>query len=153
MPNRWRAETGHFCHIYREQQNPQGHQSRWPVNTVTPGERDPAKRESWDLHSYVIGDVVNDRSLIRDENYRTYTKRLQEASRFIPESLRALLHVAVTSVNSLRCRGSTCFRIGSKFRCIRSTPTEMQSTSKNDFECLASAGTKALVLDKLPILR
>ncbi len=62
------------------------------LNTVTPGERDPEKRESWDLHSYVIGDVVNDRSLIRDENYRTYTKRLQEASRFIPESLRALLH-------------------------------------------------------------
>src|ERR1019366_2817935 len=60
--------------------------------TVTPGERDPEKRESWDLHSYVIGDVVNDRSLIRDENYRTCTKRLQEASRFIPESLRALLH-------------------------------------------------------------
>jgi hypothetical protein len=36
--------------------------------------------------------VVNDRSLIRDENYRTYTKRFEEASRFIPESLRALLH-------------------------------------------------------------
>src|SRR5450759_2277625 len=44
MPNRWWVETGHFCHIYREQQNPQGHQSRWPVNTVTPGERDQLER-------------------------------------------------------------------------------------------------------------
>jgi hypothetical protein len=50
MPNRWWVKTGHSCHIYREQQNPQGHQSRWPVNTVTPGERDPEKRESWNLH-------------------------------------------------------------------------------------------------------
>ncbi len=36
-----------------------------------------------------------------------------------------------------------CFhllRIGSKFRCIRSTPTERQSTSENDFECFASTG-------------
>src|SRR5258708_22528591 len=29
--------------------------------------------------------------------------------------------LAVTSVNSLFCHASTCFRIGSKFRCIRST--------------------------------
>jgi 5-methylcytosine-specific restriction endonuclease McrA len=42
---------------------------------------------------------------------------------------------AVTSVNSLRCHSSTCFRIGSKFRCIRSTPTEMQSISGSDIVC------------------
>src|SRR6266496_1475663 len=48
--------------------------------------------------------------------------------------------LAVTSVNSLLCQASTCFRIGSKFRCIRSTPTEMQSMSENDFECFASTG-------------
>ncbi len=48
--------------------------------------------------------------------------------------------LAVTSVNSLLCQASTCFRIGSKFRCIRSTPTEMQSISENDFECFASTG-------------
>jgi hypothetical protein len=53
-------------------------------------------------------------------------------------------HLAVTSVNSLFCQVSTCFRIGSKFRCIRSTPTEMQSMSENDFECFASTGVKAL---------
>src|SRR6267143_3563979 len=41
---------------------------------------------------------------------------------------------AVTSVSSLRCHTATCFRMGSKFRCIRSTPTEMQSMSENDFE-------------------
>jgi hypothetical protein len=35
---------------------------------------------------------------------------------------------------------STRFRMGSKSLCIRSTPTEMQSMSENDFECLASTG-------------
>jgi hypothetical protein len=30
-----------FYHIHRKPQNPQGLQSRWPVNTVTPGGRDP----------------------------------------------------------------------------------------------------------------
>src|ERR1700678_22329 len=50
--------------------------------------------------------------------------------------------LTVTSVNSLRCQVSTCFRIGSKLRCIRSTPTEMQSMSENDFECFASTGVK-----------
>jgi hypothetical protein len=29
---------------------------------------------------------------------------------------------------------------GSKFLCIRSTPTEMQSIRENDFECFASTG-------------
>ncbi len=49
----------------------------------------------------------------------------------------------VTSVSSLRCHASTCFRIGSKLRCIRSTPTEMQSMRENDFECFASTGVNA----------
>jgi len=49
---------------------------------------------------------------------------------------------AVTSVNSLRCHASTWFRLGSKFRCMRSTPTETQAISENDFECLASTGVK-----------
>src|SRR5437899_12555735 len=48
--------------------------------------------------------------------------------------------LAVTSVTSLLCQASTCFRIGSKFLCIRSTPTEMQSMSENDFECFESTG-------------
>src|SRR5229473_5021367 len=47
---------------------------------------------------------------------------------------------AVTSVNSLLCHASTCFRMGSKLRCMRSTPTEMQSMSENDFECFARTG-------------
>src|SRR5713101_3007670 len=51
--------------------------------------------------------------------------------------------LAVTSINSLRCHASTCFRLGSKFLCIRSTPTEMQSMSENDFECFASTGVNA----------
>src|SRR5258708_5282227 len=51
--------------------------------------------------------------------------------------------LAVTSVSSLLCQVSTCFRIGSKFRCMRSTPTEMQSMSENDFECFPSTGVKS----------
>jgi hypothetical protein len=43
-------------------------------------------------------------------------------------------------VSSFLCQASTCFRIGSKFLCIRSTSTETQSISENDFECLASTG-------------
>jgi hypothetical protein len=48
--------------------------------------------------------------------------------------------LAVTSVSSLLCQVSTCLRMSSKFRRIRSTPTEMQSISKKDFECFASTG-------------
>jgi hypothetical protein len=33
---------------------------------------------------------------------------------------------------------------GSKLRCMRSTPTEMQSMSENDFECFASTGVNTL---------
>jgi hypothetical protein len=36
--------------------------------------------------------------------------------------------------------GLHCFRMA-KFRCIRSTPTEMQSIRENDFQCLANPGT------------
>ena len=52
-------------------------------------------------------------------------------------------HLAVMSANSLLCHVSTCFRIGSKFLCMRSTPTEIQSMSENDFECFASTGVKS----------
>src|SRR6266852_4937808 len=38
---------------------------------------------------------------------------------------------------------STCFRIGSKFRCMRSTPTERMSTRLRCLVCLASTGVKA----------
>ena len=50
---------------------------------------------------------------------------------------------AVTFLSSLLCHASTCFCMGSKLRCIRSTPTEMQSINENDFECLASTGVKS----------
>src|SRR3981081_974458 len=56
-----------------------------------------------------------------------------------------MTNLHVTSVSSLLCQASTCFRIGSKFRCIRSTPTEMQSIRENDFECFASTGVKSPV--------
>jgi hypothetical protein len=38
--------------------------------------------------------------------------------------------------------------MGSKLGCIRSTPTETQSISENDFECLASTSVKSPVMDK-----
>ena len=53
-----------------------------------------------------------------------------------------LRHANHNNINILRCQDSTTLRIGSKFRCIRSTPTEMQSMSENDFECFASTGVK-----------
>jgi len=39
MSNRWCVETGYFCYLLQGQQNPQGHQSPWPVSTVTCCER------------------------------------------------------------------------------------------------------------------
>jgi hypothetical protein len=54
-----------------------------------------------------------------------------------------MITFAVTSVNSLPGQASTSFRIGSTFRCIRSTPTEMHSMRENDFQCLASTGENA----------
>jgi len=62
------------------------------IYAVTPGERDLEKREAWNLRSYVIGDVINDRTMIVDQNYRTDAKRLQEAARYILEPLCALLY-------------------------------------------------------------
>src|ERR1035437_5286895 len=62
--------------------------------------------------------------------------------------------LAMTSANSLLCHASTCLRIGSKFRCIRSTPTEMESMSENDFECFASTGVNTpgtMLLISVPV--
>src|SRR5579859_2615390 len=53
MPNRRWVEARHLTHFHGGQQKPQGHQSRWPVTIVTPGEKDGERRESWDLHSHV----------------------------------------------------------------------------------------------------
>jgi hypothetical protein len=50
--------------------------------------------------------------------------------------------LAVTSVSSHLCHASTGLRMGSKFRCIRSTQTKMQSISENDLECWATTGVK-----------
>jgi len=48
----------------------------------------------------------------------------------------------------LRQNASICFRIGSKFLCIRSTPTAMQSIRENDFECFANTGVNTAVTQK-----
>src|ERR1700716_1527652 len=78
--------------------------------------------------------------------YRSCTVRAKcfGASSLPSANASLMTALAVTSVNSLRCHASTCFRMGSKFRCIRSTPTEMQSIRENDFECFASTGVNTL---------
>lgn len=50
---------------------------------------------------------------------------------------------ALMSVSSVARHASIYFRIGSKLRCMRSTPIEMESTRANDFECLAKTGVKS----------
>src|SRR5664279_4245607 len=57
MPNRWRAEIGHLFYVCREQKSPQGHQSPWPVNTVTPG-----RKGSGGNHGICIHNVIGARS-------------------------------------------------------------------------------------------
>lgn len=60
--------------------------------TVIPGEENPEQREAWSMDSLVIGDVLSDRSLIEDLDYRTDNKRLQEAARYLLEPLSLLNH-------------------------------------------------------------
>jgi hypothetical protein len=55
--------------------------------------------------------------------------------------------LAITSPNWLSAMPSG-FHIGSKFHCTRSTPTEMQSISENDFECFASTGVNTPLMAK-----
>src|SRR5712691_6187319 len=50
---------------------------------------------------------------------------------------------AVLSGRRVPFHASTCFLIGSKFRCMRSTPTERISTRLRCFVCLASTGVKS----------
>lgn len=63
---------------------------RTGIYTVVPGETDPTKREQWDLDSYIIGDVLSDRSLITEDEYQTDEKRYIEAARYILEPLSVL---------------------------------------------------------------
>lgn len=60
------------------------------IYTVVPGETDPLKREQWNLQSYIIGDVLSDRSLITEDDYQTDEKRYIEAARYILEPLSVL---------------------------------------------------------------
>ena len=60
--------------------------------TVVPGEENPEKREIWSMESAVIGVVLSDLKIIEDAEYRTDTKRLQEATRYLLEPLSLLLH-------------------------------------------------------------
>src|SRR5579864_7621888 len=53
MPNCWWVETGHFSHTYRGYQNSQGHQSRWHVNTVTPGRKGARRNYGISIHNVI----------------------------------------------------------------------------------------------------
>src|SRR5208283_2751498 len=50
---------------------------------------------------------------------------------------------AASSESRETFHASTCFLIGSKFRCMRSTPTERMSTRLRCLVCLASTGVEA----------
>ncbi len=60
--------------------------------TVIPGEERAEEREHWSMDSAVIGDILSDRSIIEDQDYKTDSKRLQEAARYILEPLSLLTH-------------------------------------------------------------
>jgi hypothetical protein len=60
------------------------------IYSVIPGETNIEKRESWDLFSFVIGDILGEKPKSANEVFQTDVKRLQEAARFILEPLIAL---------------------------------------------------------------
>jgi hypothetical protein len=68
------------------------------------------------------------------ETLRNFEFALNE--RFVDDNLRRDV------VNSLFCHTSTCFRMGSKFRCMRSTPTEMQSNQRERLRVLSKYRSK-----------
>jgi hypothetical protein len=51
-----------------------------------------------------------------------------------------MISFAATVEICLDRHSSTCRRIGSKFRCIRSTPIAKLSSSEKFFECFAKTG-------------
>src|SRR6266705_6775180 len=59
-----------------------------------------------------------------------------------------MMSFAASSESRLVRQASTCRRIGSKLRCMRSTPTERISTRLRCFVCLASTGVKRPLIDK-----
>ena len=59
------------------------------VYTAIPGETDPEAREQWALKSSIMGSVLNDNSIVEDDEPYD-EKRFQEAARYILESLVAL---------------------------------------------------------------
>jgi len=63
------------------------------IYTVVPGEIDLSKREEWFRRSYVIGDVISDRSSIIENDSQTDVKRLQEAARYILEPLTGYRYI------------------------------------------------------------
>src|SRR5216683_2177682 len=56
---------------------------------------------------------------------------------------------AIPSGRPVTFQASTCFRIGSKFRCMRSTPTDRMSTRLRCLVCLASTGVNTPPMAKM----
>jgi hypothetical protein len=63
-----------------------------------------------------------------------------------------MIILAVTVLSSVWRQVSTCSRMGSKFRCIRSVPTEMASTSEKLFRVFGQDRLKVAMnnMAKLP---
>jgi len=77
------------------------------VYSVIPGENDLTEREDWKLYSGVVGDILNDRTYFETAETISDPKRVQEAARYIIESLSALryLHESETDLTYLFLHG------------------------------------------------
>ena len=105
MPNCWWVETGHFSHIYREHQNTQGHQSRWHVNTVTPGRKGSRRN-----HGICIHNVIGARSghFLLTLAFRSSNEKGCQGKKLLPAPLRdagAVTYIRPHLIPHLMLRG------------------------------------------------
>lgn len=64
------------------------------IYSVIPGESELEKREEWGLTPYIIGDLINDRSLLKEYlGEEPDTKRLLEAARYFVELFTVLEYI------------------------------------------------------------
>jgi NurA domain-containing protein len=75
------------------------------IYTVVPGEVEPEQREFWSLQSFMIGDILNDRSIIDEDDADTDEKRIQEAARYLAESISTLRYVNEKKVDAFFVHG------------------------------------------------
>ena len=75
------------------------------IYTVTPGETDPVRREIWSLQSFMIGDILNDRTIIDEDDAETDEKRIQEAARYLAEAACVERYVHANNVDAIFLHG------------------------------------------------